>query len=626
MSRWCILFPSFLLFSSFSYTQNISGVVNSYYRVTEVIPAKACVRLNTTAGLGLNDKTLLIQMKGASINTSDAASPSFGDTTSLNDAGNYETGTICYIRSDSVFFIFNLINQYTIAGKVQLVKIPQYYNATVVDTLRAAPWNNTNGTGGVLAIYVDNDLILNAPISVDSSGFRGGGFRLSGNNCNNSPGAGNYAYNGSSLSPQNGALKGEGVADVTTAQSGGRGAPANGGGGGNNHNNGGGGGANLSAGGDGGGNSSSGSGNCTLARQGKGGKPLTSYGGQKIFMGGGGGAGHVNNGYAVSNGGGHGGGIVFIRADNLISNNHKISANGQVGGPAASDGASGAGAGGTVILDINNYTDADSIQANGGRGGIESDGGNINYCYGAGGGGSGGVIYFTGAIPSAPVITTAGAGPAGPELGRDASCAAIVASLAGESGEIIAGYTYTSSLVFANTYCSVLLPVEMEWFNAQYTNGQAWLEWKIPGPESIDHFSVERSAYGNSWETIHDQPANPGTITYRDMDNSPRQGYNFYRIRVVKKNNATAYSTIRKIYVPEKKGSVTIYPNPAHSKILITGILPGSLLIISDISGKQAWQKRIIGNQSSAEVALPDLPAGMYIIKIDGIARQLVIR
>jgi len=66
---------------------NISGVVNTYYQVIEVIPAKACVRLNTVAGLAFGDKAMLVQMKGATINTT-ATSASFGDTTSLNNAGN----------------------------------------------------------------------------------------------------------------------------------------------------------------------------------------------------------------------------------------------------------------------------------------------------------------------------------------------------------------------------------------------------------------------------------------------------------------------------------------------------------------------------------------------------------
>src|SRR2546428_808710 len=74
--------------SAISQTSNISGVVNSYYKVIEVIPSKACVRLNTVAGLARNQKILVIQMKGASVVTTNNSS--FGDTTSLNNAGNYE--------------------------------------------------------------------------------------------------------------------------------------------------------------------------------------------------------------------------------------------------------------------------------------------------------------------------------------------------------------------------------------------------------------------------------------------------------------------------------------------------------------------------------------------------------
>ena len=95
-------------------------------------------------------------MKGATINTSN--SPSFGDTTSLNQAGNYEIATVCNVIDDSVFFVYMLPNQYDVAGKVQLVKIPQYISANITDTLKPAPWNNTTGTGGVVAIIAEKIL------------------------------------------------------------------------------------------------------------------------------------------------------------------------------------------------------------------------------------------------------------------------------------------------------------------------------------------------------------------------------------------------------------------------------------------------------------------------------------
>jgi len=206
---------------------NISGIVNSYYKVIEIIPAKACVRLNTVVGLAHLQKTLLIQMKGASVNTTNTSS--FGDTTSLNNAGNYEIAIICAIDGDSVFMFHNFLNNYTVADKVQLVKFGEYYSANVIDTLKAAPWNNTSGTGGVIAISVSQDLTLNAPIYADSSGFRGGAYVLSNGSCSNFFAATGYFYNASLAAPQNGAYKGESVFDFPINQSGGRGAPANGG-------------------------------------------------------------------------------------------------------------------------------------------------------------------------------------------------------------------------------------------------------------------------------------------------------------------------------------------------------------------------------------------------------------
>jgi len=148
----------------------------------------------------------------------------------------------------------------------------------------------------------------------------------------------------------------------------------------------------------------------------------------------------------------------------------------------------------------------------------------------------------------------------------------------------------------------------------------------VPNPESIDHFSIERSGQGNNWTAIEDKAAISNSMTYHSTDRSPLTGYNLYRIKIIKKTNAVVYSPIEKVYVPEKSSSITIYPNPAHNKVTLTGASTGSLFILSDVSGKLTWQKRIITSQGVAEIDLPSLASGVYIAKIDGIIKQLVIR
>ncbi|TMI91998.1 MAG: T9SS type A sorting domain-containing protein [Bacteroidetes bacterium] len=600
---------------------NISGVVNSYYKVVEVIPAKACVRLNTVAGLARLQKTLLIQMKGASVITTNNSS--FGDTTSLNNAGNYERAIICSINGDSVFMFHNFLNSYTVTDKVQLVKFAEYYSANVIDTIKASPWNNTNGTGGVIAISVSQDLTLNAPVYADSSGFRGGGYLLSNGTCFNVPfAATNYFYNASSTAPQNGSYKGESVYDFPLAQSGGRGAPANGGGGGNNHNNGGAGGANLAAGGKGGGNSSSAG--CTTDLHADGGKALKNWNGTKLFFGGAGGAGHSNGTLTISNGGGNGGGLIFIEAETLIGNGYKISANGGAGGTAVSDGASGGGAAGSVVMDITSYSGSVTLQANGGKGGDEDDAGTTQRCYGAGGGGSGGVIYFTGSAPAVTISVTGG--PAGLEYSRDPGCNATIPAAAGSNGTTISSYVIRQSTDSA-TYClSIPLAVKLIYFKAARNESNIQLRWAVSNPEIAQEFVLEKNM-ANSWSPLYSALADSLKNNYSYTDDHPEQGINLYRLRVIEKNNVFFYSPVRQVNGNQKNDRFVLYPNPASEQVFITGNFSSLTEIkLFDLSGTIRWHKKIVNSNGSTAVDLSSFESGVYELQINNVIKRLVIR
>ena len=187
---------------------------------------KNALRLDNVSGLSYGNTVLIIQMKGATINTT-ASSSSFGDVSAMNDAGNYEIATICSVSNDSVYFFNTIINSYDVNYKVQLVKFGEYYSANVIDTVKAQSWNSSTGKGGVLALKVEEDLTLNAPLFADSTGYKGGSFYLHSGACGFfNPVGTAYAYDATSSGASNGAYKGEGVADVASNIDGGRGAPA----------------------------------------------------------------------------------------------------------------------------------------------------------------------------------------------------------------------------------------------------------------------------------------------------------------------------------------------------------------------------------------------------------------
>ena len=377
------------------HAQNISGVINTYAHVVDIDTCLNTATVPTTAGFNIGDRVLIIQMKGAQIDQSNTGT--YGTITSMNGAGLFEIGTILSLPNlTTVRFSDKLLNVYdTKDGYVQLVRIPQYTDVTVSDTLRPQAWNPGSGVGGVLILEASGTLTLNAPIDASGMGFSGGSASSNG-------GAGSvsgFAFDGyTGALAGDGGYKGEGIASnigiYVSIDIAGRGSAANGGGGGDAHNSGGGGGGNAKSGGQGG-DQTDATGFGKFANGGEPGNAVAAGPLPTIFMGGGGGGGEQNDNFGTN--GANGGGIIIIRAPKIISDFDTIKANGaSQSSIAKSDGAGGGGAGGTIIVDADSiflpdHTEgAISLQIKGGDGGsIDAQKG--PFAFGPGGGGAGGV-------------------------------------------------------------------------------------------------------------------------------------------------------------------------------------------------------------------------------------------
>ena len=390
--QYIFVFFSLLFLEQKLQAQNISGVVNSYVAVSAVTVNSATV---TAIGpFQVGDKVLIIQMKGATITTSNTVA--FGTITALGNAGNFEFATISSISGNTVTFSSNLCKTYTPSGKVQLVKVPVYTNVTIVGTVTAQPWNGT--TGGIVAIEATNSITFNANINVSGQGFLGGAVFTGWFGCNDP----NYAN-------QNAGKKGEGIAIPPVTLEANRAPLANGGGGSNSGNPGAGGGGNGGIGGRGG-NEFYGS--CQLnASFGLGGK-APSYTLFKAFLGGGGGGGYKDNGLNAT-AGANGGGMVFLTSPTINGNNFTVDARGaNVIGNTDSEGAGGGGAGGYLHYMCSNTTSTMNLDLRGGNGGNIFSTLWSSACHGPGGGGGGGAVsYQQAAIPANLTNLLAGGNP-----------------------------------------------------------------------------------------------------------------------------------------------------------------------------------------------------------------------
>lgn len=388
-------------------------IINKYAAVLATQPCDNVFTVDTATDFNAGDTVLVIQMKGAVIDTSNTAA--FGTVLDYRNAGNYEINVVDSKTGNDIKLKYELKRQYDIPdGKVQLVRIPHFQNYTVNQPHTCMPWNGSKG--GVFAIDVVDTLNLHANINANGKGFRGGianTFPSSVTSCNVT------AY---SMGPNidDGGMKGEGMANVSLSKSYGKGCLANGGGGGNGHNAGGAGGGNAGSGGIGGSEFSGCSSNPSINNTGgiPGVSLIYSNIANKIFSGGGGGTGQVNT-QTVANGG-NGGGIIILNAAIIKGGTGNISADGSDGlgcvnnGTFGSchDGMGGGGGGGTVLVNVSTIIGTVSVLVRGGKGADEA-GSAIYANVGPGGGGGAGVAWFNSAAVPAGVIMYSNGGTNG---------------------------------------------------------------------------------------------------------------------------------------------------------------------------------------------------------------------
>ncbi|MFN8182168.1 MAG: PKD domain-containing protein [Bacteroidia bacterium] len=433
-------------------------IVNEYTTLTADALAGTSMLTVTSSSLNANgrfpaalapgDLVLIIQIQGASMTSPDDST--YGTIISMGNCGRQELAEVAAVpTATSIQLSCALQNSYTWVGRAQVVRVPRYASITINSggTLTCPNWNGS--TGGVLALEVQGNTVINSGgrIDVTGLGFRGG--QLLDNN--SWYGVGNHRW----MTDDYGAEKGEGVLgyQVDYDMFGGRycrGAAINAGGGGNGHNAGGGGGGNAgnlaawtgsgnpdvsnaawaaawnleysgfagstSSGGGRGGYTFSSSDQNALSlgpfnsswggdqrrnNGGMGGRPL-DYSTGRIFLGGGGGSGDQND--SKGGPGGNGGGLAYLFSFGDVSGAGEIRANGSNGVSTSTsngtDGAGGGGAGGTVILKAGGTVSGVSISANGGNGGNQV----VNIlnleAEGPGGGGGGGYIGIGSGAPT----------------------------------------------------------------------------------------------------------------------------------------------------------------------------------------------------------------------------------
>lgn len=567
------------------------------------------------------EQVIIMQMQDNVIGTT-TNSINFGDVGSILSAGQYEVMTIAshtengmgipvnFTFTDPLSITFNT----GVNTSVQIISFPEFGapNYTTTADYTAKSWDGS--TGGIIAFQVPGVLTLANSIDADGKGFRGAG-----PDKNQSCGGGVCESTTYISQWTTRAMKGEGIYKNTNPNfDAARGRILNGGGGGSCHNGAGGGGSNFSTGGDGGegwgckytGNSAGGFGGLALG-------PYMNAG--RIFMGGGGGAGERNNGWNTS--GGNGGGIILIKAMEITTAGScgglSITANGETTPDIGNDGAGGAGAGGTILFEVANWTVSPTcsiaVESIGGNGGSSLSGG----IHGGGGGGGQGAIIYSNKAPSSGVTNTtiSGSGGCG---NTSVPCNALADPGGGVPNGGVIGIGGSP------------LPVDLIYFNAIAEEGKVHISWQTAAEMNSDYFQVEKMNEYGDWYSIGELQAagnSSSPLIYNLYDYNPVVGDNHYRLIQFDFNGDYKVYDPKTVRIADSQlGDVVIYPNPTKGivNLSIADHIELNEIVLFDMSGKMIRTIPVI-KQEQFEIDLSDLPKGIYFVKVNEEIKKLIL-
>lgn len=161
------------------------------------------------------------------------------------------------------------------------------------------------------------------------------------------------------------------------------------------------------------------------------------------------------------------------------------------------------------------------------------------------------------------------------------------------------------------------LPINLVSFEAIKQSNKALLRWTTSNEANSSHFIVERSADGMHYTSIGTVPARNtnGSNYYNLTDIQPIAGLNYYRLKMVDKDNTFQYSPIRKINFNNAGDDIMLYPNPViNSTLFVASSGNCTRALLYDATGKLIKTFALQGRSNTLNLA--GIAKGVYQLKV----------
>jgi hypothetical protein len=172
----------------------------------------------------------------------------------------------------------------------------------------------------------------------------------------------------------------------------------------------------------------------------------------------------------------------------------------------------------------------------------------------------------------------------------------------------------------AGSPCSInVLPLKLISFGLQKNkNNEVVLHWSATNQVNTAAFEIERSNNGkDDWQTIGSIPAAgtyAATKDYSYTDAAPKNGSNYYRLKMIDIDHASTYSPIQSMTVANQEEKIVVWPSVTRDKIYVQGINTEVTVCVFDMTGQQVLKTKL--TNSSQGLSLVNLQPKVYIVQI----------
>ena len=177
---------------------------------------------------------------------------------------------------------------------------------------------------------------------------------------------------------------------------------------------------------------------------------------------------------------------------------------------------------------------------------------------------------------------------------------------------------FFSQLIIAS---AVSLPVELLSFKATAENNHVRLDWSVGVEENLSHYEIEKSENGVDFVSIGLVSAK-GLSFYKFEDYDIIQNNKYYRLKAVDIDGSFEYSNILNIEYRTRNNEYRIFPNPVSDILNVETTAPTTIQI-ANINGQIVKEIFI---HSTSTIAVDDLPAGTYFLKMGSEVRKIIIQ